>query len=147
MLSRNYFNIQEINLLEVELFIARLRKWLVCTGLFIGALLVQFNSISQGQGIIAAAAVLYSFKIEDYYRTAGVKGCKDLSTILDFVLIWGVLSFLVDFQYHYLGLFFINALFLAMRYGVSGWQWLSVNGLLFGLALYCSPGMFAEPMG
>ncbi|MEW6066212.1 hypothetical protein P378_03185 [Desulforamulus profundi] len=80
MLSRNYFNIQEINLLEVELFIARLRKWLVCTGLFIGALLVQFNSISQGQGIIAAAAVLYSFKIEDYYRTAGVKGCKYLST-------------------------------------------------------------------
>lgn len=136
MLSGNCFNIQEMNLLEVEIFIARLRKWLVCTGLFIGMLFVQFDSISQAQGDIAALAALYGLRIEKYYQSSGVKGCKYLSTVLDLVLLWAVLYLLVDFQYGYLGLFFINAVFLAMRFGISGWHWLSVNLLLFILALY-----------
>ncbi|GBF35246.1 hypothetical protein DCCM_4369 [Desulfocucumis palustris] len=92
MLPLKYFTLQEISLLEAELFIAKLRKWAVCLGVAVGALYARFDSLSAAQGVVAAAAVFYCFKIEGYYRSAGVKGLKHLSTLLDFALLWGVLA-------------------------------------------------------
>ncbi|CCO08185.1 GGDEF domain-containing protein [Desulforamulus hydrothermalis] len=136
MLSRHNFNLQDINQLEVELFIGRLRKVLVGSGLLIWTLLVQFNAISPGQGTAVALAVIYCFWIEKYYRNYGVKGWQYLSSSLDFVLIWGILSLMVNFQPHFLGLFLVNAVLLAMRFGLAGWPWLVANGLLFSGAVY-----------
>lgn len=146
MLPLKYFTLQEISLLEAELFIAKLRKWAVCLGVAVGALYARFDSLSAAQGVVAAAAVFYCFQIEGYYRSAGVKGLKHLSTILDFALLWGVLAFLTGFQYHYLGLFFINAILLALRFDLSGWFWFLANMVLFVLALYCGGNLNASPL-
>lgn len=132
----NSFSIQEHHILEAELFIARLRKWMVCLGLASGLLFTRIDSLSAAQGFTAGAAVYYSFQIEGYYRSYGVRGLKHLSAILDLVMIWGVTALWTDFEYRYLGLFFVNALFLAIRFAVSGWPWLLANAILFVLALY-----------
>lgn len=138
MFHLKYFTIKEkISLLEAELFIARLRKWMVCLGVAAGALFARFDSLSAGQGLVAATAICYSFQVEGYYRSAGVRGLKHFSTIMDFALLWGVVALFAGFKYYYLGLFFINAIFLAIRFGLSGWPWLLVNIILFFLALYC----------
>lgn len=146
MLPVKYFTLQEISLLEAELFIAKLRKWIVCLGIAVGALFIRFDSLSAAQGLVAAVAVYYSFQVEVYYRSAGVKGLKHLSTILDFALLWGVLALLAGFEYQYLGLFFINAILLALRFELSGWFWFLVNILLFVLALYHSGNLIVPPL-
>lgn len=146
MLPLQYFTIQEISILEAELFIARLRKWMVCLGVATGAILVRIDSLSTAQGLVAAAAVYYSFQVEGYYRSTGVRGLKHVSAILDFALLWVVLALWTGFEYHYLGLFFINAIFLAMRFALSGWPWLLANIVLFVLALYCGENLSIPPL-
>lgn len=142
----NNFSIQEYHLLEAELFIARLRKWMVCLGLAIGLLFTRIDSLSAAQGLAAGAAVYYSFQVEGYYRSSGARGLKHLSAILDLALIGGLMALWTDFEYHYLGLFFVNALFLAIRFAVSGWPWLLANAILFVLALYLGGHLNTTPL-
>ncbi len=140
------FSIQNYRLLETELLIARLRKWMVCLGLATGFLFTRFDSVSAAQWLAAGAAVYYSFQIEDYYRSSGVKSLKYLSAILDFAIIGGLMRLWTGFEYHYLGLFFVNALFLSMRFALSGWPWLLANAGLFVLALYCGGNLKTAPL-
>lgn len=124
------FNILKVNLLEVELLIARIRKWFVWIGFLIGAFYIEFNSISNIQGITAAFALYYVYAMEKYLRT-GNQYIKYVSATIDLVLIWTFLYVFVNFSYQFLGLFFVNAIFLAMRYGLDSWPWLTVNTALF----------------
>lgn len=132
------FDIKEVNLLEFELLIAKLRKWLVWIGLFIVSFFIQFNSVTNEQGITAVFAIYYSYAMEKYYlRPGNNTKIKYISTILDLVLLWSILWICVNFNYQFLGLFFINALFIAMRFALDGWPWMTINTLLFTSALYC----------
>lgn len=144
MIPLKNFTLQEISMLEAELFIARLRKWMVCLGVAAGSLFMQFDSLSAAQGLFAAAAIYYSLQIEGYYRSVGVKGLKYLSAMLDLALLWGMLALWIGLEYHYLGLFYVNAVLLVMRFAVSGWPWLLLNIILFVIALYCV-GSFSVP--
>ena len=110
MTQTKYLIIQETNLLEAELFIARLRKWMVCLVVVIGFLFIRVDSLSPIQGLFAVASVYYSFQVEAYYRYAGMRGLKHLSAVLDFVMIWGYLAFCSGFEYQCLALFVITGL-------------------------------------